>query len=366
MNMTSSQRVEFLELFSQVSNSSHYPDIYQILQSQPYCQFEENYHRDVLAQIYNMICNNEVEQLDSLLSNYQIGGIANLQFDIFEEDEEVLSLADDQKITTAFLNPILLAVKSKSFACLKYLVERFGVRRSMRSLDVNFKHDKHGEFPFKNILLPILLKQKDVDALSFLSHKTRDFVLTAQDLQSFVSLSLAENWTIGLKTFLLSETAHFYFNQLGFDEQRLLIERVIKSIEDVEDAHHKRALQRDVIAECLSRRPYSKHLFVALAEGLTKSQGDQAKLARDCLKSLTSEDLMLMAQFDHQQMADFERKYSSVDISSENGNSLEVELARIVTRYAKEGRPDSLAPQFVESRKQVRFEENSQLGDNRI
>lgn len=65
-------------------------------------------------------------------------------------------------------------------------------------------------------------------------------------------------------------------------------------------------------------------------------------------------------------MADFERKYASVDASSENGNSLEVELARIVSRYAKEGRPDSLAPQFVDSRKQVRFEEQSQASDNRI
>lgn len=49
LNMTSSQRVEFLELFSEVQGSSYYPDIYSLLQSHPYNLFEESYHRDVLA-----------------------------------------------------------------------------------------------------------------------------------------------------------------------------------------------------------------------------------------------------------------------------------------------------------------------------
>jgi hypothetical protein len=110
--------------------------------------------------------------------NYQIAGISNLTFDLFEEDEEVLNLADDHKITLSLLNPILLAIKFQSFSCLKYLVERFGVRKCMRSFDLIFRHDTVGEFPFKNILIPILLKIKDVDILSFLTHKTRDFVIS--------------------------------------------------------------------------------------------------------------------------------------------------------------------------------------------
>jgi len=63
-----------------------------------------------------------VEQLEHILLNYNIQGIANLTFDFFNEDEEVLNLADDQKVTVSFLNPILLAVKVKSLACLKFLV----------------------------------------------------------------------------------------------------------------------------------------------------------------------------------------------------------------------------------------------------
>lgn len=48
----------------------------------------------------------------------------------------------------------------------------------MRNLELTFKHEILGEFPFKNIMVPILLKIKDNDALSFLVNKTKDFVIT--------------------------------------------------------------------------------------------------------------------------------------------------------------------------------------------
>ena len=51
LNMSTSQRVEFLELCSDqyVQNSSYYPDVYNLLQSHPYNLFEESYRRDVVA-----------------------------------------------------------------------------------------------------------------------------------------------------------------------------------------------------------------------------------------------------------------------------------------------------------------------------
>lgn len=99
-----------------------------------------------------------------------------------------------------------MALKSKSLACLKYLVERYGLRKSMRNIDLIFKHDIYGEFAFKNIMFPVLLKLKDTDALAYLSNKRKDFVISTQDLNSFVSLALQEKWVIGLKTFLLSDS----------------------------------------------------------------------------------------------------------------------------------------------------------------
>ena len=77
---------------------------------------------------------------------------------------------------------------------MKFLVEKFGVRRSMRNIDLIFRHETLGEYGFKNLILPILLKIKDTDALSYLTNKVKDFVITNQDLSSFVNLSLQDRW----------------------------------------------------------------------------------------------------------------------------------------------------------------------------
>lgn len=45
-------------------------------------------------------------------------------------------------------------------------------------------------------------------------------------------------------------------------------------------------------------------------------------------------------------MAEYERKYTII-----NGDTFDNEVAKIMARYAKEGRPEHLAPQYVESRK---------------
>lgn len=111
------------------------------MSSEPYNQVENTFGDDVGQRIYALICNNEVEQLEHLLLNYNIQGLANMNFDFFNEDEEVLTLGDSQKITLSFLNPILLAIKMKSSACLKFLVQRYGIRKSMKSYDLTFKHD---------------------------------------------------------------------------------------------------------------------------------------------------------------------------------------------------------------------------------
>ncbi len=80
-----------------------------------------------------------------------------------------MKLADDYKITISFLNPVLLSVKYKSFACLKYLVENYDLRQSLREIELVFKHETLGESPIKSLILLILLKIKDNEALSFLT-----------------------------------------------------------------------------------------------------------------------------------------------------------------------------------------------------
>ncbi|MFS8159951.1 MAG: hypothetical protein ACMG6E_07020 [Candidatus Roizmanbacteria bacterium] len=51
-----------------------------------------------------------------------------MTFDSIDEEEEVLSLPDDGRVTTAQLNPILLAINFRSIACLKALVTQYGLR----------------------------------------------------------------------------------------------------------------------------------------------------------------------------------------------------------------------------------------------
>lgn len=53
-------------------------------------------------------------------------------------------------------------------------------------------------------------------------------------------------------------------------------------------------------------------------------------------------------------MTEFERRYLAYGI---NGEAFENELAKIMNRYAKEGRSDRFAPMYPDSRKQVRFDE---------
>lgn len=158
-----------------------------------------------------------------------------MYFDFFQEDEEVLNLADDTKVTVSILNPILLAIKYRSFSCLKYLVQEFGIRQSMKPIEIIVRHENAGEYAFKNLMIAILAKLKDVEALSFVTRQD-GFVLTTQDLNSFLSITLHERWLGGVKAFLASPVAQFYFTVLSFEEQKLLVERIVKAINDIEDA----------------------------------------------------------------------------------------------------------------------------------
>ena len=61
------------------------------------------------------------------------------------------------------------------------------------------------------------------------------------------------------------------------------------------------------------------------------------------MKTLSSEELVQLGSAQRDKMTEFERRYSSVSI---NGSSFENELAKIINRYAKEGRAERCAPQF--------------------
>ena len=113
-------------------------------------------------------------------------------FDFLEEDDDILTLADESKITTAHTNPILLAVKCKSFECLAYLVNTFGVRQSMRQLTITTRAFNR-DLTYKNLMMPLIMKTHDNDALTFLL-KNEGFFMNSYDIKSFVDQALLDRW----------------------------------------------------------------------------------------------------------------------------------------------------------------------------
>ena len=138
------------------------------LNSEPYSVMDP-LNEETLLQIYNLIRDNEVEHLEQLLQSLKVQGVAHLMFDFFQEDEEVINLADGSRINVSLLNPILLCVKHKSFSSLKYLIENFDLRQSLKELDLIIRHESGVDLSFRSLVLAILLKIKDNEALSFLT-----------------------------------------------------------------------------------------------------------------------------------------------------------------------------------------------------
>lgn len=114
------------------------------------------------------------------------------------------------------------------------MAENFDLRQSLKSLDVKLRNKELGEIQFNSIVLPILLKIRDIEALSFLSRQD-GFVINQDDYVSFLRLALAERWIQGLKTFLLSHTSQFYFQSLNFSQRRQLLQELVKSITSISD-----------------------------------------------------------------------------------------------------------------------------------
>ena len=99
-------------------------------------------------------------------------------FDLYEGDLEVMNLPfsskeEESKVSVNILNPVVLAIKYRSINCLKYLVEKYGLRPSIKKVDIIVRRAQSsgigaGEYPFTQWLLPICLKIKDLDTLSLL------------------------------------------------------------------------------------------------------------------------------------------------------------------------------------------------------
>lgn len=122
---------------------------------------------------------------------------------------------------------------------------------------------------------------------------------------------------------------------MQFDEQKLLFERIIKAVQDIEDVKVRKNFSISLVEDVLTKKPYTKPAtMILLNGGIARNLFDVAKIARECLKNLSSEDLFHLFLEDKEGMGELERRYNDIQ-----GNNVENELAKILLRYVNEGRP---------------------------
>ena len=134
--------------------------------------------------------------MKQVLSNSKIQGIGQLRFDGQNQaDEQILTLANDNEVRLQHLNPLELSIFKKSLACFKVLVNEFGMRQSYSEvqLEVRIPDYDSEELLFSNIILPLILKTKDNEILSFVL-KNEGFFMQQSDLKSFVRASIKLKW----------------------------------------------------------------------------------------------------------------------------------------------------------------------------
>lgn len=137
------------------------------------------------------------------------------------------------------------------------------------------------------------------------------------------------------------------------------------------DIKQRRVATTNIVEEVLTKKPFTRSLTQLLLsdseENPLKSSTwfDLAKLARECLKSLTSEDLkqiyaLAQATLEAQgALETYENRYTNI---SQPG--LDGELSKIMLRYRKEGYPHRVAspaaePELVEEEVKLPSEEPS-------
>ena len=126
---------------------------------------------------------------------------------------------------------MVLAIRQKSLASLKYLVE-LGAGRGLRE---TFQYSSEGwkfeeGIVYSNLALAVIAKIHDLEALNYLLKQTA-FVLNANDILAFVKHSIQEKWVYGAKALLSSQTAQAaYANLQTFSSQRGFLEALLLQV----------------------------------------------------------------------------------------------------------------------------------------
>jgi hypothetical protein len=163
-----------------------------ILNQEPFVA-ANNVDYEFLGRLYSAIKSNEVDQVQVLLSESNVA-IAELNFsEVVGDDTLVLPLEYNELIMESHLNPVLLAINSKSFATFKALTSYYHIRTASHERDVRIPLSEVEIAHFSSLVLPLILKTKDVEALSWILRQD-EILLRGFDFYSFVVNAIRENW----------------------------------------------------------------------------------------------------------------------------------------------------------------------------
>lgn len=140
--------------------------------------------------MFNLIKDNEIDHLREVLYNYypyqqSLGKIR------WTESESLSFTAQNKTYNITGGNDItalILAIKSKSLACTKLIVENYKSKEQYQ-----YGNWAVNEYSFSTLVLPMILQTKDLEALNFLVKQT-SFNVSLGDVENFVNIALELNW----------------------------------------------------------------------------------------------------------------------------------------------------------------------------
>ena len=122
---------------------------------------------------------------------------------------------------------------------MKALTSTYHIRTASHERDVRIPLSEVEIAHFSSLVLPLILKTKDVEALFWILRQD-EILLRGYDFYSFVVYAIRENWLQGLKIFLNSSTAVFFFTNLPFVEQAEVVARLVDHALLIQDVKQRK------------------------------------------------------------------------------------------------------------------------------
>eukprot|EP00347_Sterkiella_histriomuscorum_P007709 403347865 len=308
------QRTELQQLLNNCVSWNVYETIQQITNPKNFKILDLDYQQTL--DLYNQIQNQDEAAIHALYYQDKADAISQINFGNFLNDDVILDVPNNDPISVKRLNPLLLSIYTNREASLQQFIKVYGIKTNQGYEDLGgefqVSRNETSFYSFRSMILPLLLKLQNDNLLSIVT-KADYFYLTQQDATSFVQWALKDNWISGAKIFLSSPAFQFYFQTFPIDAQRQYIQTILTEVVyQIEEPKQRENVFKQLVEECLAKKPFAKVLVLTLLEDPSYNDGnrvDFCRVIRQCVKALSSEDLVQLGQSQREKMTEFERRY---------------------------------------------------------